>query len=86
MKALRLTQWGKSAELLETTIPEPGPSQVVIKIGGAGACHSDLHLMDWPEGQLPWRLPFTLGHENAGWIQALGAGVCWRFPPRKCAR
>jgi len=64
-----------SAELVEAAIPEPGPGQVVIKIGGAGACHSDLHLMDWPEGQLPWQLPFTLGHENAGWIQKLGAGV-----------
>jgi propanol-preferring alcohol dehydrogenase len=75
MKALRLTKWGSPAELVETAIPEPGPGQVVIKIGGAGACHSDLHLMDWPEGQLPWKLPFTLGHENAGWIQKLGAGV-----------
>ena len=37
----------------------------------AGACHSDLHLMDdFSEGMLPWSPPFTLGHENAGWIQA----------------
>lgn len=75
MKALRMTKAGKPAELRETTIPEPGPGQVVLKIGGSGACHSDLHLMDWPEGQLPWKLPYTLGHENAGWVEALGAGV-----------
>lgn len=75
MKALRLTRWGKPAELSDINIPEPGPGQVLIKIGGAGACHSDLHLQDWPEGQLPWKLPFTLGHENAGWVHALGAGV-----------
>jgi alcohol dehydrogenase, propanol-preferring len=75
MKALRLVQAGKPAELRETAVPEPGPGQVLIKIGGAGACHSDLHLMDWPEGQLPWKLPYTLGHENAGWVHALGAGV-----------
>ncbi len=75
MKALRLMKWGAPAELREVAIPEPGPGQVVIKIAGAGACHSDLHLMDWPEGQLPWKLPFTLGHENAGWIEQVGPGV-----------
>jgi propanol-preferring alcohol dehydrogenase len=75
MKALRLTRASKPAELRETTVPEPAPGQVLLKIGGAGACHSDLHLMDWPEGQLPWKLPYTLGHENAGWVEALGAGV-----------
>jgi propanol-preferring alcohol dehydrogenase len=48
---------------------------VLIKVGGAGACHSDLHLMEWPEGQLDFDVPFTLGHENAGWVEALGAGV-----------
>jgi propanol-preferring alcohol dehydrogenase len=75
MKALRLTRWGKPAELCETRVPEPGPGQVVVKIAAAGACHSDLHLMEWPEGLLPWRLPFTLGHENAGRIEAVGPGV-----------
>ncbi len=44
-------------------------------MGGAGACHSDLHLMEWPEGTMDFDLPFTLGHENAGWVEALGAGV-----------
>lgn len=75
MRALRLTGWGKPAELCDVPIPEPGPGQVLIKIAGAGACHSDLHLMDWPEGQLPWKLPFTLGHENAGWVERIGPGV-----------
>jgi propanol-preferring alcohol dehydrogenase len=75
MKALQLTRWGSPAELREVAMPEPGPGQVLIRVGAAGACHSDLHLMDWPEGQLPWKLPFTLGHENAGWIETLGPGV-----------
>ncbi|HEY5934865.1 MAG TPA: NAD(P)-dependent alcohol dehydrogenase [Kofleriaceae bacterium] len=75
MKALRLTKWGAPAQLVEIPIPRAGPGEVVIKIAGAGACHSDLHLMDWPEGQLPWRIPFTLGHENAGWVHEVGAGV-----------
>jgi propanol-preferring alcohol dehydrogenase len=75
MKALRLTRWGNPAELADTSVPEAGPGQVLIKVAGAGACHSDLHLMDWPEGLLPWKLPFTLGHENAGWVEQVGAGV-----------
>jgi propanol-preferring alcohol dehydrogenase len=75
MKALRMASWRQPAQLCDIPIPEVGAGQVLIKVAGAGACHSDLHVMDWPEGQLPWRLPFTLGHENAGWIEALGAGV-----------
>ena len=75
MKALRLTRWGRPAELCETAVRTPGPGEVLVKIAAAGACHSDLHLMDWPEGQLPWPLPFTLGHENAGWVEQLGPGV-----------
>lgn len=75
MKAYRLTAWQTAPELSEVPKPEPEPGQVLIKVGGAGACHSDLHLMEWPEGQLPLELPFTLGHENAGWVEELGAGV-----------
>ena len=75
MKALQLTSWGKPAELRDVAIPKPDAGQVVIAVAGAGACHSDLHLMDWPPGMLPWRVPFTLGHENAGWVHELGPGV-----------
>jgi len=75
MKAYQLTEWQHPAELREVDVPEPGPGQVLVKIGGAGACHSDLHLMEWPEGTLSFDVPFTLGHENAGWVAALGAGV-----------
>jgi propanol-preferring alcohol dehydrogenase len=75
MKALRLTAWGKPAELCDVAVPQPKSGEVLIKIAAAGACHSDLHLMDWPEGALPWKLPFTLGHENAGWVHEVGAGV-----------
>ncbi|WP_433532312.1 NAD(P)-dependent alcohol dehydrogenase [Micromonospora sp. CA-263727] len=76
MRALRLPAWKTEPELVEVDEPTPGPGQVVVKIGGAGACHSDLHLMhDFEAGALPWNPPFTLGHENAGWVHALGAGV-----------
>lgn len=75
MKAFQLTAWQEPPELRDVAVPEPGPGEVLVKITAAGACHSDLHLMDWPEGTLPFELPFTLGHENAGWIEAVGAGV-----------
>ncbi len=75
MDAYRLVEWQKPAELLRVEVPEPGPGEVLVKVGGAGLCHSDLHLMDWPEGALPIEPPFTLGHENAGWVESLGDGV-----------
>ena len=75
MKAYQLTTWQSQPELREVEIPEPGPGQVLLRVGGAGACHSDLHLMEWPEGTMDFELPFTLGHENAGWVEAVGAGV-----------
>jgi propanol-preferring alcohol dehydrogenase len=76
MRALQLTKWNSRPEIVERDIPVAGPGQVVVKIGGAGLCHSDLHVMnEFVEGMLPWQLPFTLGHENAGWVHELGAGV-----------
>lgn len=76
MKALQLTQWQHDPELREVAQPDPGPGEVLVRIGGAGACHSDLHLIhDFPPGLMPWDPPFTLGHENAGWVEAVGAGV-----------
>lgn len=79
MKALRLLKWKSEAEIVEVPKPTPGPGQLVIKIGGAGACHLDLQLMhNFVDGQLPpigWKPPFTLGHENAGWIDSIGSGV-----------
>lgn len=76
MRALRLTGWQQDPELVELDEPSPGPGEVLVRIGGAGACHSDLHLLhEFPPGLLPFDAPFTLGHENAGWIEALGSGV-----------
>ena len=76
MKALRLLEWKAEPRLVDVDDPTPGPGQVVIKVGGAGACHSDIHLIeDFEAGALPWNPPFTLGHENAGWVHLLGEGV-----------
>lgn len=77
MRAFQLVEWQKPPELREVPVPEPGPGQVLVKVAGAGACHSDLHIMQAP-GPPPGvgtRLPFTLGHENAGWVEKLGPGV-----------
>jgi alcohol dehydrogenase, propanol-preferring len=75
MQAFQFVEPQKPAQLREVPIPEPGPGQVLIKIGGAGACHSDLHILEAPPkpGQTP--APFTLGHENAGWVEKLGPGT-----------
>lgn len=77
MRALQFSEWKTEPRLTEVPDPVPGPGQVVIKVGGAGVCHSDLHIMHDFDGSTgaPWPLPFTLGHENAGWVAALGAGV-----------
>ena len=76
MQALQLTAWQHAPELREVVEPEPAAGQVVVRIGGAGACHSDLHLLDEFAGGPPgWSPPFTLGHENAGWVHTVGDGV-----------
>ena len=75
MKAFRLLAWQRPPELVDVDVPDPGPGEVLIRVGGAGACHSDLHLMEWPAGTLPFDVPFTLGHENAGWVESVGGGV-----------
>ncbi len=73
MKALRLLDWKSDPQIVEVDRPVPGPGEALVRIGGAGACHSDLHLMhEFEGGVLPWGPPFTLGHENAGWVEELG--------------
>ncbi len=71
MKAVRFVGAGKPIEVVDLPKPQPKPGEVLIRIGGAGVCHSDLHIL---HGQLPLPGPFILGHENAGWIQSFGGG------------
>jgi propanol-preferring alcohol dehydrogenase len=72
MQAVRFVGVGHSARIEDVPKPSPGPGQIVVRIGGAGVCHSDLHVMEEDLGFTP---PFTLGHENAGWVSALGEGA-----------
>ncbi|WP_432165615.1 NAD(P)-dependent alcohol dehydrogenase [Streptomyces sp. bgisy031] len=75
MKALRLKDWGQEPELTDLDRPVPGPGEVLVRVEAAGLCHSDLHVLDAAPGALPYRPPFTLGHEIAGQVAALGPGA-----------
>jgi D-arabinose 1-dehydrogenase-like Zn-dependent alcohol dehydrogenase len=77
MLAARLDPAAKTFGIERIPIPEPGESEVRIAVKAAGVCLSDLHLID---GTLPLNGgTVTLGHEVAGVIQALGAGVSENF-------
>lgn len=80
MQAFQVVESQKPAKLREVPVPEPGPGQVLVKVAGSGACHSDLHLLDTPGAMRSLQLPFTLGHENAGWVEKLGPGVSGFVP------
>lgn len=77
MQAVVFEDWQTFPSLLDVDRPEPGPGEVLIKVAGAGACHSDVAIYkEFTEGA-PGALPpsFVLGHENAGWVEQLGPGV-----------
>src|ERR1700737_1806958 len=52
------------------------PADVVVRIGGAGVCRTDLHIVEgiW-RSKVDVKLPYIMGHENAGWVEAIGPGV-----------
>jgi NAD+-dependent secondary alcohol dehydrogenase Adh1 len=52
------------------------PFDVVVRIGGAGVCRTDLHIMEgqW-DAAMQTPLPYTIGHENAGWVHEIGSAV-----------
>ena len=77
MKAARLHGYHERLKL--DSIDEPtatGPLDVVVRIGGAGLCRTDLHIIEgqWAE-KSGVTLPYTLGHENAGWVHEVGSAV-----------
>jgi NAD+-dependent secondary alcohol dehydrogenase Adh1 len=77
MKAARLHAYHEALKLDEVDEPKiTGPLDVIVKIGAAGLCRTDLHIQEgqWAE-KSGVTLPYTPGHENAGWIHEIGAGV-----------
>src|ERR1700759_3537328 len=77
MKAVRLHAFNQSPQIDD--IPEPKithPLDVIVKVGGAGVCRTDLHIIlgQWDE-RMGTPLPYTLGHENAGWVSEVGSAV-----------
>jgi NAD+-dependent secondary alcohol dehydrogenase Adh1 len=77
MKAVRLHTYHEDPVVED--VPQPtidGPLDVIVKIGGAGVCRTDLHIMEgqWAEA-MNQSLPYTIGHENAGWVHEIGSAV-----------
>ena len=77
MKAVRLHAFHQQPVVDE--VPEPvisGPLDVIVRIGGAGVCRTDLHIIDgqW-DAAMGTPLPYILGHENAGWVHEVGSAV-----------
>ena len=76
MPAYRLLAWGEPARFMDMPVPQPGPGEVRVRVAGVGLCHSDVYIMEAPPDRFPFMTPpFTLGHENAGWVDTIGDGV-----------
>ena len=82
MRAMQIIEWGQPLEAREYPDPEPQGEEVLLRVEAAGVCHSDVHIwdghFDLGDGKqisLESRgvhLPFTMGHEIAGEVVALG--------------
>jgi L-iditol 2-dehydrogenase len=72
MKALLLSKY-RHLELADLPVPEPGPSEVLIRVAACGICGSDVHGYDGSSGRrIP---PIVMGHEAAGTVAAVGENV-----------
>ncbi|RCH64560.1 Zn-dependent alcohol dehydrogenase [Streptomyces sp. SDr-06] len=64
---------GKQSQVVDDLeVRDPGPGEVLVAVAAAGLCHSDLSVID---GTIPFPVPVVLGHEGAGVVEAVGAGV-----------
>jgi S-(hydroxymethyl)mycothiol dehydrogenase len=63
---------GKPVELVDVRVPHPGPGEARVTVQACGVCHTDLH---YREGGINDDFPFLLGHEAAGVVESVGAGV-----------
>jgi NAD+-dependent secondary alcohol dehydrogenase Adh1 len=77
MRAVRVHRYHEDPTIDEIAEPTlTGPLDVLVKVGGAGVCRTDLHILEgqWAAVQNP-DLPYVIGHENAGWVHEVGEGV-----------
>jgi NAD+-dependent secondary alcohol dehydrogenase Adh1 len=77
MRAVRVVGYHRPLEMDDVPAPEvTGPHDVIVRIGGAGVCRTDIHILEgqWAE-KSGVELPYTIGHENAGWVHAVGSAV-----------
>ena len=93
MKAALMREYHQPLEFIERPVPEPiRATDVLIRIGGAGVCATDLHAIEGLMEPAGVTLPRVLGHENAGWVEEIGNGVTTVakgdavlvFPPHSC--
>ncbi|HLZ22136.1 MAG TPA: NAD(P)-dependent alcohol dehydrogenase [Ktedonobacterales bacterium] len=78
MKAVQVFGYNQPVKMVD--VPEPkieSPTDVIIRVGGAGVCRTDLHILEgiWRQTVGDPALPYTIGHENAGWVEAVGSAV-----------
>jgi NAD+-dependent secondary alcohol dehydrogenase Adh1 len=73
-ETLKRSEFVRYEEISEPKIEKP--TDVIVRIGGAGVCRTDLHVVEglWRE-RIPVQLPYVMGHENAGWVEAVGSAV-----------
>ncbi|GAA4485703.1 Zn-dependent alcohol dehydrogenase [Rhodococcus olei] len=74
VKAAVLTAAGGDYEIMDIELPEPGPGEVRVRLAASGVCHSDLTVGSGSAAVLP-PVPTVLGHEGAGHVVSVGAGV-----------
>ena len=72
VRAAVLWEMGRPLEVVELELEPPGPGELLVKVGAAGLCHSDLSVID---GSRPRVMPMALGHEAAGEVVSVGEGV-----------
>jgi propanol-preferring alcohol dehydrogenase len=78
MRAVLFTDFKTFPTIENMNVPEPRPGEALLRVAGAGACHSDIAIFaefDADPNNGLMTPPFVLGHETAGWIEALGTNV-----------
>src|SRR5216684_2682970 len=77
MKAIAKTRPELGVEIIDAPMPRPGPNQILVRVAACGICGSDLHIYLWELGadRALSRMPAVIGHEPAGEVVELGAGV-----------